>query len=392
MRVVASQVEELHRRGAEIDVFTLSSTRGGAFPLDRWVARRRAAPYQPESLTRRRLPMLTPYVHAWQTYRAWRRMERALAPLARELDQGGYDAVLVHDCPVTLAPPLLAGLQVPCVLYLHRIPHGLPPQEAPRSTRRERLKHLYYAPARHWLAARADALERRHLAAATVLAANSHFTKELVYAHYGLQAHTCYPGVDTRVFRRLPPAESSPAMRPFVLSVGRLHWMKGHELVLEAVGQIPVRLRPAVFIATPEPPDPAAAARFADLAAAMEVELEIGAIPDDGALSRRYNGALCTVTASYAEPFGLAAIESMACGTPVVAVSEGGLRETVVHGETGLLVDRRTGEMAKAIGRLAGDRAVRDRMGARAAETVCRQWTWRVAVDRLEACFEMATE
>jgi len=39
------------------------------------------------------------------------------------------------------------------------------------------------------------------------------------------------------------------------------------------------------------------------------------------------------------ESFGLVAIEAFACGTPVIASAHGGLREIVVHGKTGLLVE-----------------------------------------------------
>jgi glycosyltransferase involved in cell wall biosynthesis len=51
------------------------------------------------------------------------------------------------------------------------------------------------------------------------------------------------------------------------------------------------------------------------------------------------------------EPFGLAPVEAMACGTPVIAYPRGALRETVVDGETGFLVDDEDG-LARAIGEL----------------------------------------
>jgi glycosyltransferase involved in cell wall biosynthesis len=51
------------------------------------------------------------------------------------------------------------------------------------------------------------------------------------------------------------------------------------------------------------------------------------------------------------EPFGLAPVEAMACGTPVIAYPRGALRETVVDGETGFLVDDEDG-LVRAIGDL----------------------------------------
>jgi glycosyltransferase involved in cell wall biosynthesis len=51
------------------------------------------------------------------------------------------------------------------------------------------------------------------------------------------------------------------------------------------------------------------------------------------------------------EPFGLAPVEAMACGTPVIAYARGALNETIVDGETGFLVDDEDG-IVEAIGRL----------------------------------------
>ena len=51
------------------------------------------------------------------------------------------------------------------------------------------------------------------------------------------------------------------------------------------------------------------------------------------------------------EPFGLAPVEAMACGTPVIAYPRGALRETVVDGETGYLVEDEDA-LAEAIGKV----------------------------------------
>jgi D-inositol-3-phosphate glycosyltransferase len=57
------------------------------------------------------------------------------------------------------------------------------------------------------------------------------------------------------------------------------------------------------------------------------------------ALADWYRAADLTVVPSYSESFGLVAIESQACGTPVVAASVGGLRTAVRDGVSGILVD-----------------------------------------------------
>jgi D-inositol-3-phosphate glycosyltransferase len=64
------------------------------------------------------------------------------------------------------------------------------------------------------------------------------------------------------------------------------------------------------------------------------------------------------------EPLGLAAVEALACGTPVIAANVGGLREVVRDGVNGLLIPTADpGALAAALGRLA-DKSLRTRLGA----------------------------
>jgi glycosyltransferase involved in cell wall biosynthesis len=80
-----------------------------------------------------------------------------------------------------------------------------------------------------------------------------------------------------------------------------------------------------------------------------------------------FGRAACSVVPSrWDEPFGLVAIESMACGTPVVALAHGGLPEVIDPGVTGYLASDE-GELAALVTRALGlDRAgVRDRAAAR---------------------------
>jgi D-inositol-3-phosphate glycosyltransferase len=76
------------------------------------------------------------------------------------------------------------------------------------------------------------------------------------------------------------------------------------------------------------------------------------------------------VVPSRREPLGLAAVEALACGTPVVASSVGGLREVVRDGENGLLIPPDDpGALAAALGRLV-DPGIRTRLGAAGTASV----------------------
>jgi glycosyltransferase involved in cell wall biosynthesis len=69
-------------------------------------------------------------------------------------------------------------------------------------------------------------------------------------------------------------------------------------------------------------------------------------------LYARCKGLICT---AMDEDFGLTPIEAMASGKPVVAVNEGGFRETVVNGDTGLLVEATRDELVRAVKEIARD-------------------------------------
>jgi glycosyltransferase involved in cell wall biosynthesis len=90
-----------------------------------------------------------------------------------------------------------------------------------------------------------------------------------------------------------------------------------------------------------------------------------------------YTAADVCVIPSHYEPFGLVAIEAMACATPVVASAVGGLKFTVVPEETGLLVPPQdTAAFAAAIQRILSDELWARKLRKRATERVRQNFSW----------------
>lgn len=87
------------------------------------------------------------------------------------------------------------------------------------------------------------------------------------------------------------------------------------------------------------------------------------------------------------------ALEAMAAGKPLVATRVGGLPELVRDGETGLLVDEKDAdELADAIVELAGDPAVRARMGDSGRALIRDSLSWESVAGRYEAVYERVVE
>jgi len=119
------------------------------------------------------------------------------------------------------------------------------------------------------------------------------------------------------------------------------------------------------------------------MAAGLDVCLETRTQVPDSEMVKLYNQARVFVYAAILEPFGLAPLEAMSCGTPVVAVKEGGPRETVLHNETGTLTDRDEEAFAQAVSELLANDGLARQMGCRAADVVMNRWTLEQAGERL---------
>lgn len=285
---------------------------------------------------------------AWQvTGPRWLwRVERRIA---RDIDARGYDVALVCSCRLTHSPSLLRLLRTPSLYYM---------QEP-----RRRSFEVDYQPAdptatvaRKVVAGRVERTLRRAdraaVLGATRLATNSFYSAEYIQRSYGRDADVCYLGVDTEVFSA---GGERRADRRSVMSVGALDASKGHALAVEALALLPEADRPALDLVY-ERCDETYGAHVRRLAADDSVELRLHSGISDAELARMYRRASATLVGARLEPFGLVALESLACGTPVVAVGEAGLRETVDHGVNGFLVRRSAGAMADGLSRiLAGD-------------------------------------
>jgi glycosyltransferase involved in cell wall biosynthesis len=112
-----------------------------------------------------------------------------------------------------------------------------------------------------------------------------------------------------------------------------------------------------------------------------------GFVPHDE-LQRLYARAAVVVCPSRREGFGVACLEAMAHGRPVVATAVGGLRDLVVDGETGLLVPARDpASLRSALERLLAEPELRRLLGAAARERARAHFSWKTVTDATLAAY-----
>jgi len=109
---------------------------------------------------------------------------------------------------------------------------------------------------------------------------------------------------------------------------------------------------------------------------------------DQDLLSTYYAAADLCCLPSYEEPFGLAALEAMACGTPVVASAVGGLNFTVLPEQTGLLSPPGNVEkLAGAMARMLSDRPWAAHLGQASRARVEAHFSWDGVAGRLDQVY-----
>jgi len=150
-------------------------------------------------------------------------------------------------------------------------------------------------------------------------------------------------GVDLEVFRPLDQKSVRSRLglngEKILLYVGRVEPIKGLDLLVETAAQMDSTEGVRMMVVGADVNGDREMHRVKQLAKERDLEDKIDFVGqvDHDDLPLYYNAADVCVVPSYYESFGLVALESMACGTPVVATRVGGLSTIIHHGRTGYL-------------------------------------------------------
>ena len=104
-------------------------------------------------------------------------------------------------------------------------------------------------------------------------------------------------------------------------------------------------------------------------------DVRIVADPSDKRVRELYANCTAALYTPINEDYGLVPLEAMASGKPIIAVNEGGPRETVVDGKTGYLVNT-PDEMGRRMAELAGDKGLAERLGRNGRSRVMKSYSW----------------
>ncbi len=316
-------------------------------------------------------------------------MENHASLCAREMSGDHFDVLYVNACKFFRTSPLAKYSNVPSVLYLG-----------------EPFRSLYEAqPELPWIAPKEikdfewsyhflkNSIRQRYLLKGLRLQAryeieyakhfdriltNSLYSRESILRAYGLESRVCYLGVDVNYYRNQAQSKDG-----FVVGLGEINFIKGIDRAIRALAAIEKSKRPSlIWIGN-------RASRELDKLKMLAHNLVVDFIPkiniSDGEVIAILSRAVAMVYTSRLEPFGFAPLEANACGTPVVAIAEGGVRETIRDGVNGFLLSEDDPQKLGALlTRFIDDPELSHSMGRGAREYVEQNWNMKMCIDNLE--------
>ncbi len=249
----------------------------------------------------------------WQVLKALHAFERAAPALA------SFDRLLFSGA---YAPAAVNGRDAGGNFYYCHTPPRFAYDLADWYRRAAR---PWQRPALDWLAARVRDRFSGAMKRMDRVAANSETVRQRLRDHVGLeQVEVIHPPVSTAEWNWL-------GQEDFFLSTARLEPYKRVDLIIEAFKAMPAQ---KLVVAS-------GGSQQAKLQqqAAGHPNIRFTGWCSDSEIKRLTGQCRATIYLARDEDFGMSPVESMAAGKPVIGAAEGGLRETVLSGETGLLLD-----------------------------------------------------
>lgn len=385
-RHLVDMLKCLMRKGHRLDLYTLNTSMEDGLRYDEFVYK--IFGYELKYFKHITLPIysLELVANFFRQFIFLGKLKRISKRIAADINEQNYDLIYVHHCIYTQSPIVLRFLKGLTVYCCHEglrwsYEKGLSRNKmVGKKGQIAAMVRSAFEPLHDWIMKRTDQV---NVFSATKVLSNSFFSRETLHRIYGIFSDVAYPGIDIEKFK---PADI--AKEDFVFAPGRVEFKKGYEWLIRALGRISKSKRPRLvmggYLSHRRKPE---IDLLTELARKEQVSLQFVDLSTDEKMVHYYCRAKITAYLPYLEPFGLIPVESMACGTPVVGIKEGGVRETILDGEVGLLVDHDVDEIANAILTLFEDENLREQMGIKARKYAVEKWNKDSKGEQLEQYF-----
>ncbi len=207
------------------------------------------------------------------------------------------------------------------------------------------------------------------------IVANSFYTEELISRVYHLKGNvsTVHPGIDPVNFRQVNKTRCVPS--DYMLAIGAMIPMKNYVTLIRALNYLPLqhRLKLKLLIIGDGPLRETIKSTIQKLG--LKDNVVIMANVNEDELFGYYKNCKFVIHVALHEPFGLVPLEAAVFGKTAIVSNIGGLKEFVVDGQSGILVNPfDPKEIADAIIYLVENERVARRMGLKARDRVMKEF------------------
>ncbi|WP_339895161.1 glycogen synthase [uncultured Algibacter sp.] len=286
---------------------------------------------------------------------------------------------------------------IPLVITTHSL-------EPLRPWKREQLGRGYDASS--WV-------EKTAIEMADALIAVSEETKEDVIKHFNVdenKVHVIYNGINLQQYITTPETSTLDEYgvdktKPYVLFVGRITRQKGIIHLVNAIKYIDPDTQIVLCAGAPDTKEIGKEMEDAvnEVQKTRDNVIWIDKMVTKEEIIQLYSHADVFCCPSIYEPFGIINIEAMACDTAVVASAVGGIKEVVVHGETGILIpleqqteapfepinpDKFSRDLANGVNKVIGDKTLRETMAKNGRKRVEDYFDWIAIAKQVEELYK----
>ena len=256
-------------------------------------------------------------------------------------------------------------------------------------------------------------IEKTAIEMADALIAVSEETKEDVLKHFDVdesKVHVIYNGINLQQYITTSKTSTLDEYgvdktKPYVLFVGRITRQKGIIHLVNAIKYIDPDTQIVLCAGAPDTPEIGKEMEDAvnEVKKTRDNVIWIDKMVTKEEIIQLYSHADVFCCPSIYEPFGIINIEAMACDTAVVASAVGGIKEVVVHGETGLLIpleqqkeapfepidpDKFSRDLANGVNQVIGDKALRETMAKNGRQRVEDYFDWIAIAKQVEELYK----
>lgn len=263
--------------------------------------------------------------------------------IASQIDEGKYDLVIVHPDKHTQSPFILKYLKTKNIYYAHEWLRVIYEKQFIFKENVSMIKKIYEKLIRIII----KNIDMQNINSADKIITNSIFTSKNLVKAYKLKSETCYPGVNTKKF-----INKKFYKRSDIIFIGDKNESEGYNLLKTIVNQLNQKYKIDII------------SRKRNNYSISEAEL----------INKLNQSKIC-LCLSRMEPFGLIPLESMSCGCPVIAINEGGYKESIINNKTGFLVNPGVKNIIEKIIFLLENEKIRSKFSRNCINVMRKTWS-----------------